>query len=90
LTWHEIFTIALRQIESSRMTVRPWVLLGDLVKHVQGIVAIVDDLKLVGKFMRIEHPPDKVDVHRVIVHDKDGQWRTRCCLHVWLSSGCPG
>src|SRR6516164_5641106 len=60
----ELFAIPLRQIEIKEHDGgRPSALLmGGLVDIVHGVIAIVDDLELVGKLMSLEHPLDEVDV----------------------------
>src|SRR2546430_7214583 len=47
------------------------------------MIAIVDDLEHVGELMGIQHPADKVDVHRIIVHENNGQRQGGRSLHEW-------
>jgi chloramphenicol 3-O-phosphotransferase len=55
-------------------------LLRELVQDRKRLIAIVDDLEHVGELMGVEHPANQVDVHRIIVHDKNGEWQ-RGSLH---------
>jgi hypothetical protein len=53
-------------------------LLGELVKDLEGAVAMVDHLQVVRQLMGIQDPADELHINRVILHDEDRQW--------WLGS----
>src|SRR5438067_1610097 len=64
-------------------------LIGEVVYIMHGVVAILNDFEVVGKFMGSEHPADHVNIHRVIFHNDDGQRRMQCwSLHNGSSSVC--
>jgi hypothetical protein len=75
-----LFAILLGQMEIKQHNRRGVLrlLCGELVKHLEGVVSIVDDVEGVGEGVGIEHPTDQADIDGVIVHDEDRQWGLRC------------
>src|SRR5262249_20530131 len=76
----EFLAIALGEVEIEQENIGTAQVLGrdELVKKVERMVSILDDLEAIGQLVGSKNPLDGGDVCRIIFDGEDGQWVERC------------